>query len=99
MIIRRKPGKTLFWGTDLDPQNLGQTCDGYLLTHRYKRGDDAKAIVSDPNSSGAYAVEVGEKLDFGAVVMTLVAIDERGAHWDIQAPREVRILRDDTIKT
>ncbi|TDX21653.1 hypothetical protein DFO67_13421 [Modicisalibacter xianhensis] len=96
MIIRRKAGKTLFWGRDLDPNDLLATSDGHLTTFRYKRGPDAKAIVGQ--IADTWAVEVGEVVDLGEVTMTLVKIDEYGAHWDVQAPRDVRILRDDAVR-
>lgn len=99
MIIKRKAGTTLYWGEALDPKDLAGTCDGWMKTVAF--GDDCrhleggKVLVKTSASPWQRGFFTGEKFDLGPIVLTLAKVDHLGAHWDVRAPRHIRILRDD----
>tara|TARA_B100000929_G_C15324875_1_gene358597 strand:+ start:407 stop:700 length:294 start_codon:yes stop_codon:yes gene_type:complete len=90
MIIKRKPRTALYWGENLDPKDLAGTCDGQL----YMAAADDNAASFGLNKTFRI-LNVGERTEAGPVVLTLVKVDHLGAHWDVRAPRHIRILRDD----
>lgn len=90
MIIRRKPGKTVYWGEALDPDDLANSASGWAKTLSL---EDRSAVVQYEDATRR--VSLGDRMQVGPVVLTLEAIARGEAHWGIRAPREIRILRDD----
>tara|TARA_B100000678_G_C18183761_1_gene492255 strand:+ start:897 stop:1214 length:318 start_codon:yes stop_codon:yes gene_type:complete len=98
MIIRRRAGRVLYWGEHLDPQDLGGTADGWVRTVEVVTARPVRASVAGRLHGGdlvGATLVSGESVSIGPVTLTLVGADDRGAHWDVRAPRQVRLLRDD----